>query len=70
MGKGIPDSCHYDSCTSEEELRPHLFSITVPARARLGKENPSVLWDRTFRIATSKIKVKEEENFKPAKWPS
>lgn len=61
MGKVIPDSCHYDSCTSEEELRPHLFSITV-ARARLGKENPLVLWDRTFRIVISKIKVKEEEN--------
>lgn len=62
MGKVIPDSCHYDSCTSEEELRPHLFSITVPARAWLGKENPSVLWGRTVRIATRKIKVKEEEN--------
>lgn len=37
-----------------------MFSITVPARAWLGKENPSVLWDRTFRIATSKLKVKEE----------
>lgn len=63
MGKVVPESCHYDSCASEEELRPHLFSITVPARARLGKENPLVLWDRTFRIVTSKIKVKEENYF-------